>query len=101
EEGYIQESLPTTAGATGRPSQPIDLDPDFAHFIGIKLTGESLFAVVTNARGVVLRNFDAYLLSQDAAEVVEAMGQAVDTLREGDDRIVGIGVSLSGNATRD
>ena len=101
EEGYIQESLPTTAGATGRPSQPIDLDPDFAHFIGIKLTGESLFAVVTNARGVVLRNFDAYLLSQDATKVVETMGQAVDTLREGDDRIVGIGVSLSGNATRD
>lgn len=101
DAGYLRETEQVAVGGAGRPSRPIDLDQDFAHFIGIKLTGANLFAVATDARGNVLRDLDFYLVEQDVVDVVERIAEAVETLRSGDDRVSGIGISLSGNATRD
>jgi len=101
DAGCLREATQAGPQTGGRPSQPLDVDEGFAHFIGIKLTGEGLFGVVTDARARVLRSMDAYLFDQSVDAVVGQIVNAVNALRAGDERIAGIGISLSGNATRD
>lgn len=100
DAGYFVALESEVDGSNGRPSQPLDLDVDFAHFVGIKLTGDSLFAARTDARGNILDSLQAALLDQAGESVVAQIAKAVATLTRGDARIVGIGVSLSGNASR-
>lgn len=101
DANYLREGQAVAHAGAGRPSQPIELDPDFAHFVGIKLTGEALFAVLTNAHGVVLADTEATFVSQEVDDVVAQVVSAIETLRADDPRVAGVGISLSGNATRD
>jgi predicted NBD/HSP70 family sugar kinase len=81
---------------TGRPSQPLELLPDWQHVVGVKINPDDIFAVRTDLRAVVLEERDARLASQDIPTVVEEIASTVETL---DPRgtVETIGVSLAAN----
>jgi predicted NBD/HSP70 family sugar kinase len=101
DSGHLVEGEVFSDGSAGRPSQPLNLNEDFAHFIGIKLTGERLFAVITTARGRIVHALTMQLVEHSVEHVVRLIAEAVIELRNHDRSVAGIGISLSGNATRD
>jgi predicted NBD/HSP70 family sugar kinase len=80
---------------TGRPSEPLDVDAAWQHVIGIKLTTDDVWAVRTDLRARVLREYHSQLPHSDPEEVVEHIETAVRELApEGDVDVLGL--SLAG-----
>src|SRR6476661_1640265 len=50
DAGVVSESDTTSPQRTGRPSQPMDVNVDLAHLVGIKLSGGQLNLVTTDLR---------------------------------------------------
>lgn len=100
DAGIFIERGASSEGSLGRPSQPLDIDARFAYFVGIKLTGDTLYAVLTDARANVLESAEAALRSQTVDAVVTDIAAIVETLEAAHGRPAGIGISLSGNASR-
>ncbi|PZQ89510.1 MAG: sugar kinase [Leifsonia xyli] len=100
DAGIFIERGASSEGSLGRPSQPLDIDARFAYFVGIKLTGDTLYAVLTDARANVLESAEAALRSQTVDAVVTDIAAIIQTLEAAHGRPAGIGISLSGNASR-
>ncbi|MEJ3654832.1 ROK family transcriptional regulator [Actinomycetes bacterium KLBMP 9759] len=84
---------------TGRPSLPLDVRPDARRFIGVKLTGDELFAVVTDLRATVLREVERPLPGRAPAQVIGAVAEVVTTLRETHPDVTALGITLGGFVT--
>ena len=54
ESGLLIEVEEVMDGRAGRPSKPLDIVPASQHFIGIKLTGTDVVAVLTDLRANVI-----------------------------------------------
>ncbi|WP_243232026.1 ROK family transcriptional regulator [Microbacterium sp. CIAB417] len=94
--GVIIELDDVADGSIGRPSRPLDIAPDLGRFVGIKLTGDRLFAVGTDIRAELLAECEHPLVDRDPDAVVAQIRAAVAELAlEG---IVGVGIALGGNA---
>lgn len=92
------EGGPTDA-KVGRPSQPLDLDPDAHHFVGIKLTGDSAIGVLTTLRADVIASVERPLVDPTPSAVAELVLELTDELAvqvPGGTPITGLGVSLGG-----
>ncbi|WP_083403876.1 ROK family transcriptional regulator [Curtobacterium sp. MCBA15_001] len=100
EAGILVERAGVQGTGTGRPSIPLDIDADAHHFVGVKLTGDGLFAVATDRRGRVLTEREEPLPDTDVAAVVARIAQVVADLRATDDRIRALCVAVGG-ATED
>lgn len=94
DTGVLLEGPALAAPSQGRPSIPLDLDADAHHFIGIKLTIDQLFVVVTDQRGVTLRQSEQRLVSTSVEDVVGQVAAVASGVTESDPRIRAIGVSL-------
>jgi len=97
---FVEVPSDDDAGAVGRPPQPLDVNVDFAHFAGVKLTGEAIFLVTTDARGGMLSEREVALRSTEPEDVANQIAELVAASRAVDRLIVGIGIALSGNAVR-
>ncbi|ROS48107.1 ROK family transcriptional regulator [Frigoribacterium sp. PhB24] len=97
ESGLLVErpALASSSGS-GRPSIPLDLDPDAHHFVGVKLTRDRLFVVVTDQRGGVLSEHDEPLPDPSPAAVVVQLAVVVADARSRDDRVRAVGVTVGG-----
>lgn len=83
--------------AVGRPVKPLDVTPGLGAFVGIKITGDSLFAVLTDARARVMADREVAIEDPSPASVVAQVAQIVESLREETaPPIVGLGISLGG-----
>lgn len=56
EAGILAEGEPTAPATTGRPSVPLSLVADAAHFVGVKLVTGQLHLVLTDLSARVLRS---------------------------------------------
>jgi predicted NBD/HSP70 family sugar kinase len=83
-------------GATGRPAKPLDIRLDGQRFIGIKLTAESAFGVLTDLRASALSQLERGLPAHDVDSVVSVIATIVDELSDGA-QISGVGISIGGN----
>lgn len=99
EAGFLQEEPASGGNPIGRPSQPLSVQPTRMSFLGVKLTGEELFAVRTDLLANVQARFRAPLLSQDPRAVVDHIAEAVGRLGDGHSNIGALGVSLAGTAS--
>src|ERR1700742_949669 len=70
ESGLLVEVEEKTDGRAGRPSKPLDIVPESQHFIGIKLTGTDVVAVLTDLRANVIIEHSATLLSRKPEDVI-------------------------------
>ena len=92
EEGETDAPL-----GRGRPAERLRLRPEAAQFVGFKLTGEALYAAVTDLTGAILVTEEHPLESRAVEDVIELMGQVVDRQRETYERVAAVGVCLAGD----
>lgn len=87
---------PHSLTGSGRPSQPLDIDTDWIHVIGINLTGTTLTAVRTDLRTQILEEVTAPLADRQVETVIGQIVDQVAEFRQHDSGIALVGVSLAG-----
>ncbi|RRR98067.1 ROK family transcriptional regulator [Glycomyces terrestris] len=96
-EGLITDGAVELRGATGRPSEVLHLRPEGARFLGVKLTGDRVFAVVTDLAARALAEYDEPLSSTRPEDVVAQIGGAYDRLAAEHPGITAAGVGVAGD----
>ena len=96
DAGVVSESDTTSPQRTGRPSQPMDVNVNLAHLVGIKLSGGQLNLVTTDLRAKLLTERSVPLTRTDPESVVTTIAEAVDQEVRLDPSICAVGVSLAG-----
>jgi predicted NBD/HSP70 family sugar kinase len=95
--GLVTESDKQQRAARGRPPEIIDLRPQSAHVVGIKLTSDSLYAVVTGLDSWVLETAREPLADTRVEAVVDLIAATAGDLLHGRERPLAIGVCLAGD----
>jgi predicted NBD/HSP70 family sugar kinase len=98
DRGLFVEMSDDPHNGVGRPTRPIDVRMDGRRFVGVKLTGENAFGVLTDLRTTELASARR---SIPVHEVTAVVAQLVDLVRElaGSDDIAAVGVSVGGNVS--
>jgi predicted NBD/HSP70 family sugar kinase len=96
DRGLVVETSEQLEGP-GRPSRPLVAAPGSRKYMGVKLTGDEAFAVVTDIVAAELATGSRPFKSHEPAAVAKAVTELVRELA-GDSDIVGVGVSLGGSA---
>jgi predicted NBD/HSP70 family sugar kinase len=83
----------------GRPSETLRLRPESAYFVGIKLTGDELYAVVTDLHSTVMAAEERRLAHTDVDSVVALISDVVAGL-SALYPLTAVGVCLAGDIQR-
>lgn len=94
ESGILVELGDVADGSVGRPSRPLDIAPDAGRFVGVKLTGDRLYAVATGIRAEPVSWAERPLTNRDPDAVIADIADAIAELAVDD--LTGVGVSLGG-----
>jgi predicted NBD/HSP70 family sugar kinase len=84
-------------GATGRPSELLQVSSGQWEFLGIKLTKDRLYAAVTDLGGRVLALHEEGIDDTAAESLAEQITDVLERLRDAHSAICAIGVSLPGD----
>jgi predicted NBD/HSP70 family sugar kinase len=84
-------------GATGRPSELLQVSSGQWEFLGIKLTKDRLYAAVTDLGGRVLALHEEAIDDTAAESLAEQITLVLERLRDAHPAICAIGVSLPGD----
>jgi predicted NBD/HSP70 family sugar kinase len=95
DRGLLVELDDAADGTVGRPVRPLDVAPDLGRFVGVKVTGEGLFAAATDVRAALHSSSSRALRSTAPADVAADIVEMVRDLEVG--QAAGIGVSLGGS----
>ena len=71
EHSLVAEDEIALRGAMGRPSEMLVIREDTHHLLGIKLTGDSVFAVVTDLRARSVAEVEERLVSTSVGDTVD------------------------------
>ena len=80
DSGVLVETDEVLEGRAGRPSRPLDIRPESGHFLGMKLTSESVQGVVTNLRADILNTRTLPLASRRPDDVVATIADLATEL---------------------
>ncbi len=95
--GVLVESDAVRASQRGRYSLPLDVVPNDYRFIGVKLTTEMAYAVVTDLRAHVLDKVVRGLPSHNVEEVTRTVTSVIEELKRlGHGSIDSVGVTVGG-----
>ena len=97
ELGLLTEGETNAPNGRGRPSEILNLEPSAAQFAGVKLTGEALYAVVTDLRAGVIEIEEQSLVSRYAPDVVTQIAETVSRFSASHPRLASVGVCLAGD----
>ncbi|WP_460573913.1 ROK family transcriptional regulator [Humibacter soli] len=97
ELGFVREGEILMPSGRGRPPEMLELLPDAAHFAGIKLTGDALYAAVVDLRATTIHTEEHPLQSRDVDAVVDLIASTVNGLRARFSRLTAVGVCLAGD----
>jgi len=102
DSGLLIEGELLADGTVGRPVRLLEVRSGCAHFVGVKVAGDLLQAVVTDVRATILA-VDTLPLAETTVEGVVAgilgLTQALGT--QAGVAVTGVGVSLGGQVTSD
>jgi predicted NBD/HSP70 family sugar kinase len=99
--GFMEEGEVQISKLRGRPPEMLNVRPDAAHFLGINLTGDALYAVVTDMSAEVVAQAEHPLGSTRKVDgVVGLIGRIAGQLLRGRERPAAIGVCLAGDVRR-
>lgn len=93
--GLLIEAPHLAERRTGRPSVPLDVVAHAHHFVGVKLAGDHITAVLTNLRAEVLASADAPLESSVPERVAAQIAELSQAVADTHD-IAAIGIGLGG-----
>jgi predicted NBD/HSP70 family sugar kinase len=97
EQGLVTDGAVELRGATGRPSEVLHVRPEGRRFLGVKLTSDRLFAVVTDLEARALAEYDEPLASRSVEDAVAQIGGAYDRLSKDYPDIAAVGIGLAGD----
>ena len=95
DRGLFVEVINASVSGVGRRTRPLDVRLDGRRFVGVKLTGEGAFGVLTDLRATELASAHRRLTGRDLAEVVRQLGSLVHEL-SGGDPVAALGVTIGG-----
>jgi predicted NBD/HSP70 family sugar kinase len=95
--GFVAEGALRYSASRGRPAELLEVRPDAAAMVGVKLTGDHLWAVLTDLTTTVQAQMDREIDSKDPASVVELIATVVESLLDGVDVPSALGVCLAGD----
>ncbi|HEY0259726.1 MAG TPA: ROK family protein, partial [Lacisediminihabitans sp.] len=95
--GLIFEGEPQARAGRGRPSELLHLRPASANFLGFKLTGDALYAAVTDLHAEVSESEEHPLVNRDVSSVVRLIGEVANRLHARYPRLAAIGVCSAGD----
>lgn len=95
--GLVAEGQPELRGATGRPGEMLHVRQDAWSVLGVKLTGERLYAVVTDLGARVLAEAEEPLRSREVEDVVAQIAQVRSRLVPGRPPLAATGIGLGGD----
>ncbi|MBP2413370.1 putative NBD/HSP70 family sugar kinase [Arthrobacter stackebrandtii] len=102
DSGILVEGDLVADGTVGRPVRLLDVSSGSAHFLGVKVTGDSLQAVLTDLRATVLADASRPLADTSVDAVVEGIAGLAGELGAGAGvELTGLGVSLGGQVRPD
>jgi predicted NBD/HSP70 family sugar kinase len=96
DQGLIAEQGAAVTGRAGRPSRPLEVVADARHFVGLKLTGDHIFGVLTDLKTEVTASTEARLRSTDPEGVVEQLAEVITELSSTTRTPSAVGVALGG-----
>lgn len=101
--GYVVEAPADPAHtSTGRPVRPLAVATDKTHVIGIKMTGDHVYGVLTDLAANVLAQTEEERPSAEVADAVRTVTNVVDHLRSRTSAtIAGVGVAVGGFVDRE
>jgi predicted NBD/HSP70 family sugar kinase len=82
DSGLLVETDSGYDAASGRPTRPLDVDDRSHHFVGIELTADTAYGVLTTLRANVLATDEAPLLDRAPNAVVSTVAELVRSLIE-------------------
>ncbi|GAB4004837.1 ROK family transcriptional regulator [Glycomyces albus] len=97
EQGLVTDGAVELRGATGRPSEVLHVRPEGRRFLGVKLTGDRLFAVVTDLTARALAEYDEPLASRSVEDVVAQIGGVYERLADDSPGMAAVGIGLAGD----
>ncbi|MGY4274543.1 ROK family protein [Streptomyces sp. M18.1] len=98
QEGLLVEveEAGATEGRQGRPSQPLDVVADSRHFLGFKITDDTVYGVLTTLRSEIVARLDRSLAARDPGEVADVLAGMTRELSRGRPRPAGLGIGVGG-----
>lgn len=99
-QGFVTEGALELRGATGRPSEMLQVDPSARRFLGVKLTDDTLYAVVTDLAGTIQASHSERLVSTSVEDTVDQLAAVRQRLAPEGGEIAAAGISLAGDVTR-
>lgn len=101
EAGVLTEEQAVRPPGRGRASLPLDVAGDDRRFVGVKLTAEAVYGVVTDLRARVVDSLSVPEPSHDVSEVVALVLELVEALRQRSGRAVdAVGVTVGGRVQK-
>jgi predicted NBD/HSP70 family sugar kinase len=96
DDGLLTEHGARAQAETGRPALPLEVVPDRAQVIGVKLNPDGLFAVRTDLQARVQEEYEHKLDRPDLRSVEDAVETAIGLL-DPDGEADRVGISLAAN----
>ncbi|WP_233194201.1 ROK family transcriptional regulator [Cryobacterium sp. M25] len=96
--GLFVEGSEDRDGTVGRPARPLDVRVDASRFVGVKLTGDDVFAVLTDLRANEVGSARRVLADHTVEHVVARIDEVVRELG-GPDGLSALGVCVGGHVT--
>jgi predicted NBD/HSP70 family sugar kinase len=97
EQGLVTSGTVELRGTTGRPSEVLHIRPEGRRFLGVKLTSDRLFAVVTDLKAQALAEYDEPLASRKVDDVVAQISGAFERLSGEHPGLAAVGIGLAGD----
>lgn len=94
DSGLLLEGSAEVHRRTGRPALPLDVDPGSRRFLGFKITGDALFAVVTDLRATLLAQHSTALHRTDVDGVVTAIAEVAAAMAAAHGEISAVGIGI-------
>lgn len=100
DSGLILPGDMLASASRGRPAEELHLRPQAAHFVGVKVTAERVYAVVTDLAATVVDELSIALDSPTETNVVGAVVDATRTLMARHANVSALGVGLAADVLR-
>ncbi|KJC65609.1 ROK family protein [Agreia bicolorata] len=97
DHGILVEAPERQDGVVGRPVKPLDVRVDAQRMLGVKITGERVFGVVTDLRATVGVSETTLLAGHGVEDVLDGIQRVMDALDAHD--VAAIGASIGGKVT--
>lgn len=92
EIGLLEEVSNPERGVRGWPTLPLAINRGWSRFVGVKLTGDRSYAVLTDLSGAIVRAVESPLSRVDPTDVLAVIVSQVNDLTS-DDTAAGLGVA--------